>query len=113
MRHDIPAPPGRSNPAVKALLVSPEVRSVMFEAAEIAQALYRDIVAKRTGRLARSARVETFIGGEANDRWCSRLVVGESLDYGAAHEFGTDDGDMDIRAGAYDLNQVLNMMGQL
>ncbi|MBF6328734.1 hypothetical protein [Nocardia transvalensis] len=108
MRHDIPA---YDNPAVTALLVSPRMRSLMAERGELAQALYREIVAKRTGRLARSARVETFIGGRRNDRWYSRLIVGER--YAASHEFGTDDGDEGIRAGAHDLNVVLNSMGGL
>ncbi|NEW33840.1 hypothetical protein GV791_14880 [Nocardia cyriacigeorgica] len=107
MQHNIPT---NSNPAIAALLKSPEMRSLMLERAEIAQALYREIVAKRTGRLARSARVETFIGGRRNDRWCARLIVDAS--YAASHEYGTDDGS-GVRAGAHDLNQVLNQLGQL
>ncbi|WP_280393044.1 hypothetical protein [Nocardia wallacei] len=107
MKNNIPVP----NPAITKILVSPEMRSLMFERAEIAQALYREIVAKRTGRLARSARVETFIGGKKNDRWQSRLIVEES--YAASHEFGTDDGNEGIVAGAHDLNVVLNTLGQL
>lgn len=107
MKHNIPAP----NPAVGAILVSPEMRSLMFERGEMAQALYREIVAKRTGRLARSARVETFIGGKKNDRWQTRLIV--DAPYAASHEFGTDDGDEGITAGVHDLNVVLNALGQL
>lgn len=113
MQHDIPSWPADSNPAVQGLLKSPEMRALMFERAETAQALYRDIVAKRTGRLARSARVETYIGGERNpnDRWCGRLIV--EAPYAASHEFGFDDGDLDVRAGVHDLNVVLNQLGQL
>lgn len=110
MRHDIPA---YDNDAVKEILVSPQMRSLMFEKAEIAQAIYQEIVAKRTGRLARSARVETFLGGDLRpgDRWCARLIV--DARYAASHEYGTDDGDEGIRAGAHDLNVALNQLGQL
>ncbi|WP_029932514.1 hypothetical protein [Nocardia otitidiscaviarum] len=108
MRHDIP---DYDNPAVKGLLLSSQMRALMFERGEIAQALYREVVAKRTGRLARSARVETFKGGlvRPGDRWCARLIV--EAPYAASHEYGVDDGDMRIVAGVYDLNQVLNMLG--
>ena len=103
-----------SNPAIAGLLLSAEMRALMFERAEIAQAMYRDIVAKRTGSLAHSARVETFVGGRNKDRWCSRLIVGGSeASHGPAHEFGYDDGDTGVRAGHNDLNRVLNMLGQL
>jgi|SRR5690606_21856033 len=110
MRHDIP---DYDNRAVKQILVSPEMRALMFERGEIAQAIYRDIVSKRTGRLARSARVETFKGGDLRpgDRWCARLIV--DAPYAASHEYGTDDGDMTVQAGFHDLNTVLNELGQL
>ncbi|WP_228002141.1 hypothetical protein [Nocardia australiensis] len=107
MQNNIPAP----NPAVGGILKSGEMRSLMFERGEVAQALYREIVAKRTGRLARSARVETFIGGSRGDRWCSRLIV--EAPYAASHEYGTDDGNTGIQVGAHDLNIVLNQLGQL
>ncbi|MFR9767055.1 hypothetical protein [Nocardia sp. SC052] len=117
MRHNIPyrdASGAGSNPAIAGLLLSAQMRSLMFERAEIAQAIYREIVAKRTRRLARSARVETFLGGRNKDRWCSRLIVGGSeAPHGLPHEFGSDDGDEDIRAGVFDLNRVLNMLGSL
>lgn len=110
MKNHIPDNPNR---AVRDLLVSPEMRALMFEKAEEAQAIYREIVAKRTGRLARSARVETFKGGvrHPGDRWSARLIV--EARYAASHEFGTDDGDQGIIAGAHDLNVVLNALGQL
>lgn len=111
MEHDIPAYP---NPAVVGLLRGSEMRALMFERAEMAKAIYQDIVSKRTGRLARSAHSETFIGGAANDRWCGRLTVGDaSAYYGVSHEFGTDDGDNGIHAGFHDLNVVLNSLGAL
>lgn len=110
MENDIPAYP---NHAVLGIMKSAQMRSLMFERAEIAQAIYTDTVSKRTGRLARSARVETFIGGKANDRWCGRLIVGEATQYGLAHEFGYDDGDEGIGAAYHDLNEVLNMLGTL
>jgi hypothetical protein len=117
MRNNIPyrdSAGGGSNPAIAAILLSPQMRALMSERAEMAQAIYRDIVAKRTGRLARSARIETFIGGRNNDRWKSRLIVGGSTaPHGLPHEFGSDDGDVQVRAAANDLNQVLNMLGTL
>ncbi|MBF6368424.1 hypothetical protein IU469_22260 [Nocardia puris] len=120
MEHNIPyrdASGGGSNPAIAGLLLSARMRSLMYERAEIAQALYREIVSKRTGRLARSARVETFIGGARNDRWCSRLIVGGAeAPHGLAHEFGyeidRDDEPIQVE-GAHDLNLVLNAMGAL
>ncbi|WP_280317297.1 hypothetical protein [Nocardia wallacei] len=109
MQHDIPA---YDNPAVKALLVSPQMRALMYERGELAKAVYQGEVAKRTGRLARSARVATYIGGRRNDRWYARLTVGGvEAPHGPAHEFGYDDGDTDIRAGTHDLNAVLNALG--
>jgi hypothetical protein len=110
MENNIPAYP---NHAVLGIMRSAQMRSLMFERAEIAQAIYTDVVSKRTGRLARSARVETFIGGKAKDRWCGRLIVGEGTSYGLAHEFGYDDGDEGIGAAYNDLNTVLNMLGTL
>lgn len=110
MENNIPAYP---NHGVLGLMKSPQMRSLMFERGEMAQAIYREVVSKRTGRLARSARVETFIGGKNNDRWCSRLIVGEGTQYGLPHEFGYDDGDEGVGAAYADLNQVLNMLGTL
>jgi len=118
MRHDIPSRGSGSgaggNPAIAGILLSSQMRALMRERAEIAQAIYRDIVAKRTGRLARSARVETRIGGRQKDRWVGVLTIGGSeAPHGLPHEFGTDDGDTNVQAAAHDLNQVLNMLGTL
>lgn len=103
MKNDIPAP----NPAVTALLRSEQMRSLVAQRAESAKAIYQQIVAKRTGRLARSARVETFIGSRKNDRWIGRLIV--DAPYTASHEYGTEH----HATGAHDLNVVLNQLGSL
>lgn len=117
MRNNIPyrnASGAGSNPAIAAILVSPQMRGLMFERGEMAKAIYQEIVAKRTGRLARSARVETFRGGRAKDRWKARLIVGGSeAPHGLAHEFGFDDGNARIGAASRDLNRVLNQLGRL
>ena len=102
MKNRIPTP----NPAVIALLKSPEIRALMFSKAETAKAIYQGVVTKRTGRLARSARTSTFLGGPKNDRWIGRLTAAE--DYAASHEFGTDNN----MKGSHDLNQVLNRMAR-
>lgn len=101
--------PGYPNPALTAIAVSSEMRSLIDGRGQVAKAIYQQIVAKRTGRLARSARVDTFIGGRKNDRWVSRLTVGgEEAGYAASHEFGTE-----RRSGFHDLNVVLNQLGSL
>ncbi|WP_305780010.1 hypothetical protein [Nocardia nova] len=107
MKNNIPAP---HNPAITALLKSPQMRSLVAERAEAARAIYQQIVAKRTGRLASSARVDTFIGGRHNDRWIGRLTV--EAPYAASHEYGTK-GGVQTHSGAHDLNAVLNQLGTL
>lgn len=108
MEHDIPA---YTNDGVLGLMKSPEMRALMREKAELVEALYREIVAKRTGRLARSTRIETHFGGNNNDRWEATVIVGEGVPYGAPHEFGYDDGDVGVYAGHRDLNRALDAMG--
>lgn len=104
---DVPVP----NPFITAFLVGPLCRAMVFESADLYQALYRGIVAKRTGELALSAHVSTGIEG---DRWVGVMTAGNPVAYYAAsHEFGVDDGDMRIMAGAYDMNKILNLMGTL
>jgi hypothetical protein len=56
------------NPFITQWLVSAECRALMFERGEIAEALYREAVSKRTGRLAASTHVATEVEG---DRWVS------------------------------------------
>ena len=103
------------NPALAQILLSPTMRSLMQERAEMAQALYRGEVAHRTGRLAASARVETAIGGKKNDRWVSHLLI--DTPYADSHEFGRGDKPgstgqaASIEAAANDLNRVLTMLG--
>lgn len=122
------------NPALGAVLASPQIRSTVFEIAEIAQAIYRDRVAKRTGRLAASARPSTQFDRvyKGQPRWVGVLTIGGigprgTVDYAAAHEFGADTyideslsgpalpGDTGVRTGgahaAHDLNAVLAALG--
>lgn len=89
---NIPEP----NEAIGGVFASERLRSIVFEVAELAQALYVERVAKRTGRLAASARASTefahVVKGEP--RWVGELTVGGigaagSVDYAASHEFGT------------------------
>lgn len=114
MRNNIPyrsAAGGGNNPAIAGILLSDRMRTIMAARAGRAQDLYQGIVAHRTGRLAASARVEVFIGGKRGDRWCARMTVGEGITHGAPHEYGFDDGNTRIEAGAHDLTRVLNMLG--
>jgi hypothetical protein len=108
------------------------MRSIVFERAEVAHALYVEQVAKRTGRLAASAHASTEIGGVDHDRWVGVLTVGGTVDYALPHEFGTKadvEGpvqestggvhnlDNTLRTGghhaAHDLNRVLEELGGL
>jgi hypothetical protein len=114
------------NPAVTAILRSAWMRSLVFEKGELAEALYREEVAKRIGRLALSTHVSTEIGGARNDRWVAHLDVGGAgplgtPEYALAHEFGRGEhpgsefhsglGEEHIvQHGAHDLNRVLEIM---
>lgn len=104
MQNNIPSP----NPFIREWLKGPECKAIVGRQGNRALEIYRDIVAKRTGELAGSATVDTHIGGKRNDRWVSTLTV--RAPYAASHEFGTDDGDEHIAAGAHDLNVVLNAL---
>jgi hypothetical protein len=109
----IPVP----NPAIADIALSTQMRRLMQERAEMAQAIYLDQVAKRTGRLAKAARVETFIGGANKDRWCGRLII-DDIGYVLPHEFGVGEhpgstGEGAVQEAANDLNQVLNQLGAL
>lgn len=70
------------------MLKGQEMRSLMRSAGEQVEAIYRGTVARRTGRLAASTRVETFIGGRRNDRWNARVIA--EAPYAASHEYGTE-----------------------
>ena len=67
-------------------LRSAKVRSLMTEHAEIAVALYRDRVRKRTGENARLVRVHTEIGGKKHDRWTAYVTA--YAPHALAREFG-------------------------
>lgn len=98
-------PTPRSDPhGLAGMLKSPQMRQLVQQRAEVAQALYRARVAKRTGQLARDVRIETFIGGHRNDRWCARVIA--YAPHAAAHEFGADG-----RPGAHDWPVVLSQLG--
>lgn len=120
------------NPAIAAVLRSARMRSIVFELAETAHALYVAQVAKRSGLLASSAHASTEIGGlgkRPNDRWIGVLSVGGTgsrgtVDYAPAHEFGRGDHPGSIKqldgpfgdaaqAAAHDLNRVLEELGGL
>lgn len=116
------------NPALAAALRSSRMRSIVFEIAEQAHALYVAQVAKRTGLLASSAHASTEIGGVDHDRWVGVLTVGGTgaagtVDYALPHEFGRGehpgsikdlDSDQEIvQHAADDLNRVLEELGGL
>ncbi len=81
---DIPEP----NKALAAILLSSRMRTLVWERTELARTRWRAVVAKRSGRLAASARVKITYDGVKHDRPIGTLIVGEGLAYGAAHEFG-------------------------
>ena len=102
MLHDVKV----DHKGIRELTMGPEMRSLMRGYAEEIEAIYRTIVAKRTGRLARETRIETFIGGRRNDRWVARLIA--YAPYAASHEFGTSD-----QPGYHELLKALHMRGRL
>jgi len=89
---------------MQGILVSPAVRSMVFQEAEKVQAKYRGLVAKRTGELARSVRVATSIGvgvkPGSSPRWRGHVIA--SAPHAAAHEFGGKG-----RRGYHELRQAL------
>lgn len=102
MEADIPSP----NPAIAALLLSPEMRNLMAQRGEVALAAYLAVVNVDTGQLASTAHVETYVEG---DRWKTSLVVGGGeAEYAPYHEGGTR-----TQTGEHDLNRVLNVLAAL
>lgn len=88
MQCNIPANP---NPFLQNYLMSAQNVAVMREAGQTFAALYSSIVAKDTGALAASPRVDMALGGTKNDRICADITVGGGTPrggYGAAHNFG-------------------------
>lgn len=76
------------NPRLAQILLSSRMQGVVRSVTEVAKMKYQAIVAKRSRRLAASARVRLSIGGYKKDRWVGMLTVGEGTAYGLAHEFG-------------------------
>jgi hypothetical protein len=108
---DVPNP----NPFIAEWLVSARCRSIMFESGELYEALYREVVAKRTGQLARSTHVSTGIEG---DRWVAFMTAGfDGAPYVASEEFGAGEHPgstgRHFQPAAHDLNTILDMMGSL
>lgn len=88
MHVETPSP----NPFLTYWLLSGECARVMREAGSLVRDVYVSIVAKQTGALAASARVDLTTGGEKHDRIVADVVVGRGTPrggYGASHEFGT------------------------
>lgn len=77
---------------LKGHINSPVVGEAMFEAGTKVRDLYRSIVAKRSGALAASAQVFTYLNGGVHfDRAVAEITVGGDTPrggYGASHEFG-------------------------
>lgn len=122
MELDFPDP----NEALAECLVGPEIYAALEAVGKIAHGLYVAEVAKRSGRLAGSAFLQTEIGGVHKDRYVSHLTVGVGLAYGAAHQFGhwqdeshligssTAAGESQVFIeGAHELNRVLEQIGSI
>lgn len=113
---DIPRP----NEALAGVLLSNEIRSSVHDVGQLGEALYREDVAKRTGRLAAATHVSTEVGGVRNDRWIGVLEVGGlgaggTVFYALAHEFGVGDHpesreDVPDQPAAEDLQRVLELL---
>jgi hypothetical protein len=106
------------NPAITHALtvgVRPAVEAVTHLGVMLAQAE----VAKRTGRLAATARGEVGIGGVRNDRVVGHVILGGqgargTVDYAASEQFGhRQDGSERFVEGARDLNRVLEQLRHL
>ncbi|WP_195166887.1 hypothetical protein [Mycobacteroides abscessus] len=116
-----PAP----NPAITNALKGTQMRRSLETIGHTAQMLYQAKVAKRSNALAASARTSVHRGGIEQDRLVMDMTVGGqgplgTVDYGAAHEFGTQEQHADSDAarlageapidqnpGVHDLNWVL------
>jgi hypothetical protein len=105
---NVPAP----NPFLTQWLVGPECRSAVHEAGVMAEAIYRELAAKRTGRMAASTHVTTEI---ENGRWVSLMTV--TVPYAAPEEFGAGQHPGSTHRHFQDasrtLNEVLDLMGKM
>ena len=110
---NIPKP----NPAIREVQKSARMREIVLLLASVGVDLYQAKVAKRTTRLARSARASAEIGGNHNNMWVGVVTVGQGLSYELPHEFGADvplfgdEHDKFEQHPAHDLNFVLENLG--
>lgn len=97
------------NPFVTQWLKGPECKKLVTQKANKALAIYRGIVAKRTGALAASGHVVTRLGGLSNDRWEARLIA--DAPHAASHEFGTGRTNPGrALPAAHDMDKVIDAM---
>ncbi|WP_227979982.1 hypothetical protein [Nocardia spumae] len=105
---NVPSP----NPFITQWLLGAECRSAVYQAGELAEALYRQIAAKRSGRMVASTHIST---GIESGRWVSHMAV--TVPYAAAQIFGAGNHPgsthTHFQRASRDLNQVLDMMGKL
>ncbi|AVJ50229.1 neck protein [Mycobacterium phage Mendokysei] len=112
---NIPEP----NPAVAAVKMSPRMRGILEHIGHTAVLLYQARVAKRTRRLALSARATVEVAGARHDTLAGVVTVGgHGAGYALPHEFGADVplfGDHEEeheQPAAHDLNRVLEELGR-
>jgi len=79
----------QTNRVPPTVLFSPGLGSLLQGEADEIAGLYRAIVAKRTGKLAASTSAYVTVGGRRHDRLIGKVTVGDGLEYGALHEFGS------------------------
>lgn len=106
------------NPALAERMKSAQMRAVLYEIMEHGQALYREEVARDTGRLATMAHPSTEIGGVLSDRYIGVLTVGP-IEYVLPHNFGSSRSEgvtggenwvHGAQAGEHELNRVLELL---
>lgn len=109
------------NPALASIMISPRMRAIVRDVTELGEAIYREEVAKRTGRLAADTHVGTERGGVYSDRWVGVLTVGTGAarEYALSHEFGSQYSQGETagerwvhpeQGPANDLNRVLEIL---
>jgi hypothetical protein len=107
---NVPTP----NPFIVVWSKGPECRAMMYQAAELYQALFREVAGRhaRTGREVADTRVETLF---EEGRWKSRFLV--MVPYAAPEIFGAGQHPgsthRHYQKASRDLNTVLDMMGKL
>ncbi|RJO74170.1 hypothetical protein D5S18_18630 [Nocardia panacis] len=99
----------KPNPALAKILRGPQMKTLVTRKGLRARAIYAEVVAKRTGELAASARVETVLGGLHGDRWIARVRA--TAPHAASHEYGTGRTDPAYTApAAHDMIKVLEAL---